>query len=112
MNLADAFVLAFAIALLVVCARLLELASRIASPSRSEILSRFGGSPARLWGAVAMLTAVDFGLGALALGAFTLPEPLYGLGAHGWALGFTLLAAASLVAVVILTVVRVYARSH
>ncbi|MEO1481592.1 MAG: hypothetical protein AAFU77_05750 [Myxococcota bacterium] len=112
MNFADACVLVFAAALIFVSARLLELGRRAASPSRTEILARFGGTSLRLWASLGMLGAVDVALFAAGLRAFAWTEPLLGMGAHGWALGFTLVAAASLVAVVILTVLRVYLRSR
>ncbi len=109
MNLVDAFVLAFAGVLIVVAARLLEAGWRTGSPSRAEILARFDNQPARLWLSVGALACADLLMVTLAFLAFgASDEALYGFGAHGWVWGITLTAAAGLVTVVLLTVLRIY----
>lgn len=111
-NLVDAFVLAFAGVLVLVAARLLEAGRRSEIPTRAEILARFDHQPARLWMSVAALALADLVMLALAFLAFgAADEALYGFGAHGWVWGVTLVAAAGLVTVVLLTVLRIYLRA-
>ncbi|MEL6546084.1 MAG: hypothetical protein AAFQ82_15760, partial [Myxococcota bacterium] len=94
MNLVDGFVLAFALVLIVLAARLLEAGRRAPTPSKSEILSRFGHQESKLWQSVAILAIADLVMIGLAFAAFgASDEALLGFGAHGWVWGITLSAA-------------------
>ncbi|MEM6731618.1 MAG: hypothetical protein AAF658_08680 [Myxococcota bacterium] len=113
-NVADIFVLVFAGLLMLVTGRLVETSRNAQTrPSRAEILARFNHQPQRLWLSVGTLALADAALFGLAFAAFGAgDEPLFGIGAHGWVMGVTLVATCALVTVVLITVIRVYLGSE